>query len=488
MALPQTNQGFLGNIETVNTDVTSESVPSAFLGKEALQPTYEVASLQRNIPTVPTIDVTGSGDLYSGSNDLSYIVDLTTDPETIKKRREEEKKLRARLDPDVDPLFATDPGVNITAAGISANVPDFKIEGTKPTIERGRLDTSTDITDRIVRFGEAVELGANTVVDPFGSFYKDRALDYAKQQGLGTAADIFKTGVLDPLQEKYVDPYLDPLKEKAKTAIEPYKDRATSYIKDIFGSSTAAQSYRNLANPFALSDPFSSSYQAATIANPATSSYQPSLVTPSSTSSFANTASKVAQGAGIALSAYNAYDSFKQGDKVGGVTSTIATIALLSGNPGIAAAMAGLNFVSGITGWGRGKPKPGMGGSEIRYNRDTGQLDHSMTWAYNGFNPSQAKQHTDQARNFINGYMKEFNVKFDPEKASRLGQYHTRIDVSPYRNGSQSAGELIERWMSSGAFTGNPSYYDADAGERRFFTSQEEYEAAVNRFSNRVFS
>ena len=173
---------------------------------------------------------------------------------------------------------------------------------------------------------------------------------------------------------------------------------------------------------------------------------------------------------------------------MGGVTSTIATIALLSGNPGIAAAMAGLNFVSGITGWGRGKPKPGMGGSEIRYNRDTGQLDHSMTWAYNGFNPSQAKQHTDQARNFINGYMKEFNVKFDPEKASRLGQYHTRIDVSPYRNGSQSAGELIERWMSSGAFTGNPSYYDADAGERRFFTSQEEYEAAVNRFSNRVFS
>ena len=477
MALPQTNQGFLGNIETVNTNVTSESVPSAFLGKEALAPTYEVASLQRNIPTVPTIDVTGSGDLYSGSNDLSYIVDLTTDPDTIKKRREEEKKLRARLDPDVDPLFATDPGVNITAEGISANVPDFKIEGTKPTIERGRLDTSTDITDRIVRFGEAVELGANTVVDPFGSFYKDRALDYAKQQGLGTAADIFKTGVLDPLQEKYVDPYLDPLKEKAKTAIEPYKDRATSYIKDIFGMGSKQLSYQtaNVANPLA------SSYQAANVANP-------NLVAPSSTSSFANTASKVAQGAGIALSAYNAYDSFKQGDKVGGVTSTIATIALLTGNPGLAAAMAGINFVSGITGWGRGKPKPGMGGSEIRYNRDTGQLDHSMTWAYNGFNPSQAKTHTDQARNFINGYMKEFNVKFDPEKASKLGQYHTRIDVSPYRNGSQSAGELIERWMSAGAFTGNPSYYDPDAGERRFFTSQEEYETAVNRFSNRVFS
>ena len=42
--------------------------------------------------------------------------------------------------------------------------------------------------------------------------------------------------------------------------------------------------------------------------------------------------------------------------------------------------------------------------------------------------------------------------------------------------------------MSSGAFTGNPSYYDANAGERRFFTSQEEYETAVNRVSNKVFS
>ena len=447
MALPQTNQGFLGNIETVNTDVTSESVPSAFLGKEALQPTYEVASLQRNIPTVPTIDVTGSGDLYSGSNDLSYIVDLTTDPETIKKRREEEKKLRARLDPDVDPLFATDPGVDITAAGISANVPDFKVEGTGPTIERGRLDTSTDITDRIVRFGEAVELGSRAISDPF-------------------KMDFLKTEV----------------KEQVTGAGQK---AAGELVKDLFKSGVP---YRDVANPFATS------YQAATVPNPATSSYQPRLVKPggplagtgSSTSNFMSTAGKVAGAAGAAFSAYNAYDAFKQGDTLGGLTNAAATAAFfIPGMQPVAAALTALNFVSGFR---KGKPKPGMGGSEIRYNPDTGQLDHSMTWSYNGFNPSQAKQHTDQARNFINGYMKEFNVKFDPEKASKLGQYHTRIDVSPYKNGSQSAGELIERWMSSGAFTGNPSYYDADAGERRFFTSQEEYEAAVNSFSNRVFS
>ena len=446
MALPQTNQGFLGNIETVNTNVTSESVPSAFLGKEALAPTYEVASLQRNIPTVPTIDVTGSGDLYSGSNDLSYIVDLTTDPDTIKKRREEEKKLRARLDPDVDPLFATDPGVNITAEGISANVPDFKIEGTKPT---------TDITDRIVRFGEAVDLGNRAVMNPFADFYKDRALDYAKDQGFEVGSQLFQAG-----KEKYVDPYLDPL-----------KDKATEYIKDLFKTSG-----------------------------------EPSIFTPVKETAqkigagFKSAAGKIGPALTVAstgLSAINAYNEFKQGNVLGGFAGAAATGAglqslglLATTTPlgAIALGLTALNFASGITGFGRGKPKPGMGGSEIRYNRDTGQLDHSMTWAYNGFNPSQAKTHTDQARNFINGYMKEFNVKFDPEKASKLGQYHTRIDVSPYRNGSQSACELIERWMAAGAFTGNPSYYDPDAGERRFFTSQEEYETAVNRFSNRVFS
>jgi hypothetical protein len=448
MALPQTNQGFLGNIETVNTDVTSESVPSAFLGKEALQPTYEVASLQRNIPTVPTIDVTGSGDLYSGSNDLSYIVDLTTDPEIVKKRREEEKKLRARLDPDVDPLFATDPGVDITAAGISANVPDFKIEGTKPTIERGRLDTSTDITDRIVRFGEAVDLGSRAVTNPFVNFYKDRAIEFAKQEGLETAGELFKTGVFDPLKEKYVD---------------PLKDKTKEYIKDIFKTS---------GEPSIFAPVKETAQKLGANLKSVGTKINPALTA-----------------AGAAFSAYNAYDAFKQGNTLGGLAGTATTVAMfVPPLQPIAAALTALNFASGITGFGRGKPKPGMGGSEIRYNRDTGQLDHGMTWSYNGFNPSQAKQHTDQARNFINGYMKEFNVKFDPEKASRLGQYHTRIDVSPYRNGSQSAGELIERWMSSGAFIGNPSYYDADAGERRFFTSQEEYEAAVNRFSNRVFS
>ena len=83
--------------------------------------------------------------------------------------------------------------------------------------------------------------------------------------------------------------------------------------------------------------------------------------------------------------------------------------------------------------------------------------------------------------------MKEFNVNLNPDKIPNT-QYHTRIDVSPYRNGSQSSAEIIERWLSSGAFTGSPSYYDAEAGERRYFTSQGDYEAAMQNFSHRMFS
>jgi hypothetical protein len=132
-----------------------------------------------------------------------------------------------------------------------------------------------------------------------------------------------------------------------------------------------------------------------------------------------------------------------------------------------------------------------MGGSEIKYDQKTGQLAHSMTWSYNGFNPSQAKQHTDQAVKFVNNYMKEFGVSLDPKKfpqGQSNWQFLSRIDVSPYKNGSQSGAEMIERWLSSGAFVGNPSIYDPDSGERKYFNSQEEYEIAMQRFANRQFS
>ena len=91
----------------------------------------------------------------------------------------------------------------------------------------------------------------------------------------------------------------------------------------------------------------------------------------------------------------------------------------------------------------------------------------------------------------INQYMKEFNISLNPEKFPQgqdKWQFLSRIDVSPYRNGSQSAGELIERWMSSGAFVGNPTYYDPNLGQRVNFTSQEQYEQYVSRFADRIFA
>ena len=87
--------------------------------------------------------------------------------------------------------------------------------------------------------------------------------------------------------------------------------------------------------------------------------------------------------------------------------------------------------------------------------------------------------------------MKEFGGSLDPKKfpqGQSNWQYLSRIDVSPYKNGSQSGAEMIERWLSSGAFVGNPSVYDPIAGERKYFNSQEEYEIAMQRFANKQFS
>jgi len=194
----------------------------------------------------------------------------------------------------------------------------------------------------------------------------------------------------------------------------------------------------------------------------------------------------LAQVGGTALAAYGAYDSFKQGDTVGGVINTGMTIALATGNGPVALALGALSFARSL-GFGRGKPKVGMGGSEIRFDENTGTLVHSDTWSYNGFDPSGVKRHTDLARNAINNYMKAYNVKLDPKKVP-LDQWHNRIDASPYRNGSQSASELIERWLSSGAFIGNPSVYDAYTGTRQYFNSQEQYEQSVQNFLQGQFA
>ena len=87
------------------------------------------------------------------------------------------------------------------------------------------------------------------------------------------------------------------------------------------------------------------------------------------------------------------------------------------------------------------------------------------------------------------------DMKLNSEKAAqaikeariRGGNYLRRIDVSPWKDGSGSSSEMIERWMDSGAYEGNPTYYNAELGERVGFTSQKQYERAVNKYAKSIF-
>jgi hypothetical protein len=160
----------------------------------------------------------------------------------------------------------------------------------------------------------------------------------------------------------------------------------------------------------------------------------------------------------------------------------------------VAIALNAVNFVSKITGWGRGKPKPGFGGSEIGLRPD-GTFFHDQAYSYNGFDPSGAKKHTDLAMKFLTNYEKELGLKLNYDRAQKAiqeakvrgGNYLRRVDVSPWKDGSGSASEMIERWLSAGVYDGTPTYYDASAGERRGFQSQQQYEQWMQQFSNRIF-
>jgi hypothetical protein len=200
---------------------------------------------------------------------------------------------------------------------------------------------------------------------------------------------------------------------------------------------------------------------------------------------------------GAALGAYNAFNAFKEGDTFGGVVGTISTAAMfIPGLQTIALALNAVNFIRGITGWGGGKPKPGFGGSEIVINEDTGQFGHHSTYSYNGFNASGAKRHTDMVVKYLNAYQKELGVTLNYKKAQeaigggriRGGNYLTRVDISPWKDGSGSASEMLERWLSAGVFEGSPTYYDAYTGQRESFQTQQQYEQYMNDFSHKIFS
>ena len=69
----------------------------------------------------------------------------------------------------------------------------------------------------------------------------------------------------------------------------------------------------------------------------------------------------------------------------------------------------------------------------------------------------------------------------------RGGNYLQRIDVSPWKDGSGSSSEMIERWIDSGAYEGNPTYYNSELGQRVGFSSQEQYEKEVNKYAKSIF-
>jgi hypothetical protein len=199
---------------------------------------------------------------------------------------------------------------------------------------------------------------------------------------------------------------------------------------------------------------------------------------------------------GAALSAYSAFNAFKAGDTFGGIVGSISTAAMfIPGLGQIALALNAVNFVRSITGWGRGKPKPGFGGSEIAFNNDTGQFRHHSTYSYNGFNAGGAKRHTDMVVKYLNAYQKELGVTLNVEKAHKAmrgaivrgGNYLSRVDISPWKDGSGSASEMLERWLSAGVFEGTPTYYDAYTGQREPFQTQQQYEQYMNDFSHNIF-
>tara|TARA_R100001594_G_scaffold122491_1_gene158650 strand:- start:272 stop:1837 length:1566 start_codon:yes stop_codon:yes gene_type:complete len=514
-AVKSTNEGFLSPDINVQSDF-GLGAQSALLTKEDLKPSqpYQLTTVQDTIPAAPPVAVRDSYDPYS--DDLESIISPFTDAEAIKERRKKEEAKRKQIRPtgDTDALFEVEPTLNIG----TPEVPQLKVDTQGPVLQM-MPGPSKDLTQRVKGYEEK-EIPQENIKDPFaidiGDAFKESVsspagvvqtakLGAGVTQALSTGYDAFASDLLaTPAQQAYLkalpseaarvsaeglmksantDPTL-AYKTISKLGLTDEVKTATSYINKLYDPAKEAISkawYGTGEGNVGLSTAWTDIKSNIADDLSGVKDFYDSPM-----------GQNIMKGAGTALAVYSAYNAFKAGDTLGGVASSLSAVAMwVPGLQPIALALTAASFLSGVTGFGRGKSKPGMGGSEIRYNKDTGQLEHGTTWSYNGFNPSQAKQHTDQAVKFVNQYMKEFNISLNPEKfpqGQSNWQFLSRIDVSPYRNGSQSAGELIERWMSSGAFTGNPSYYDPNSGERRFFTSQEEYEKAVSRFANKVFS
>jgi hypothetical protein len=495
MATPST--GFLD--EGINISDTGLGEQSALVTQKDLDPAYKVTKVQETVPEAPPISVRGGVDQFA-SRDLSNIISPFTDPTAIEERRKREKEVRETIarGGGAGELFVSEPDIDLD----DPKVVDFDVDTSLP---RTSIDMSTgtspEISDRRVLKQQAEDFEDYSVKDPF-KFTNEDYKRFAEETAFNVASSTvgaseivggaFKAG-------KYAY-------NKLGFGTDVYTNSAfirnpQSYYNTMTGGGMGVPEAIIKIDPVTGKQFVDYTGKLATDATTGVTTYAPTSAVANQTtkSTLARDSAIItkeglrtaARYAGTAIAAYSAFEAFKEKDYIQAGLNTGIAYATFTGNVGLALALTAASVAQSFFRFGRGKPKPGMGGSEIKYDQKTGQLAHSMTWSYNGFNPSQAKQHTDQAVKFVNNYMKEFGVSLDPKKfpqGQSNWQFLSRIDVSPYKNGSQSGAEMIERWLSSGAFVGNPSIYDPDSGERKYFNSQEEYEIAMQRFANRQFS
>jgi hypothetical protein len=484
MTIEQT--GFLDT--EVNTSGSDLGEQSAFLTQKDIDPSYEVTTVQDTVPDAPPIAVGGGTDVFAGQ-DLSAIISPFQDPSQIEERRKREKKIRDTIarEGGAGELFVSEPDIRLKDfTAMNFNIDTDKI-ASPSIVSSGKTDVATfkknKLNERMAEWGE------RNNKDPF-KYTDEDYREFAEEIAYKVATDDQMFPYADRLGKK-VGSYLGDKLFSSSFDKMAYIRNPQSYYQTMTVGGTGIPDASGIVATDAVTG--------ATIHAPSTAVAQGQVAagqgfidaSKAASATAKETFGKVVQGVGTAVAAINAFEAFKEEDYIQAGLNAGVAYATMTGQPGLALALTAASVAQSFFRFGRGKPKPGMGGSEIKYDQETGQLAHSMTWQYNGFNPSQAKQHTDSAVKFINNYMKEFGVSLDPKKfpqGQSNWQYLSRIDVSPYKNGSQSGAEMIERWLSSGAFVGNPSVYDPNSGERKYFTSQEEYEIAMQRFANKQFS
>jgi hypothetical protein len=480
---------------------------SALLTKRDVAPSvpYRVTGLQETIPAAPPVSVRGGLDPFAGG-DLSTIISPFTDPKQIEERRKRQKLTRERIKAygGAEPLFEHAPSLQIQ----EAEVPEFgtSIEG--PFI-KDIAAASPEVTKEQQLFGLETR-----VEKDYGRDYVEPKVSFQEvlgkavtEKGKEYAQETLQEGIMKGLKESWRGLAADVYGNASFAGLAPTATGLTPSGAGIVAGGGQVQgasaAYYSQINPstgmtFAQEAGLAQTGYGARMGYgwqaSATKTVDKSMRAYGKASSSATTN---AMGyAMAAYSAYNAYNAFKAGDTLGGITNTVTTLAAF--NPAlipVAIALNAVNFISKITGWGRGKPKQGFGGSELKINEE-GTFSHSQAYAYNGFDPSGAKKHTDMVAKYLNAYQKELGVTLNYKKAQeaisggriRGGNYLTRVDVSPWKDGSGSASEMLERWLSAGVFDGTPTYYDAYAGERLSFQSQTQYEKHMSDFSNRIFS